>query len=92
AKREHRSADLLLMTPEPAIDLALLLRDAGWSEVRAGAFVIETGDAASQDVLPLFSQSSIRQQLTPVEVRDYDALVAGADVELLPLMMVAIGR
>ncbi|MGQ9827312.1 MAG: class I SAM-dependent methyltransferase [Roseiflexus sp.] len=92
AMRGHEVENLLLTTPEPAIDLALLLRDAGWSEVRAGAFVIETGDAASQDVLPLFSQSSIRQQLTPVEVRDYDALVAGADVELLPLMLVAIGR
>ncbi|MBO9325328.1 MAG: class I SAM-dependent methyltransferase [Roseiflexus sp.] len=91
AERERRGVDLLLTTPEPAADLAALLRDAGWREVRAGAFVIETGNEMSQRVLPLISQNDTRQ-LTQAEVREYDALVADADVELLPLMLVATGR
>ena len=92
AERERRRVDLLLTTPEPAVDLATLIQDAGWREVRAGAFVIETGDEMSQRVLPLISQNGARQQLTPARLREYDALVADADVELLPLMLAATGR
>lgn len=92
AKREHRSADLLLMTPEPAVDLATLIRDSGWREVRAGAFVLEAGDEMSQPVLPLIARNSAPQQLTPAGLREYDALVADADVELIPLMLVATGQ
>jgi len=91
AERERRRVDLLLTTPEPAADLATLIQDAGWREVRAGAFVIETGDEMSQRVLPLISQNGARQQLTPARLREYDALVADADMELLPLMLVATG-
>jgi ubiquinone/menaquinone biosynthesis C-methylase UbiE len=91
AERERRRVDLLLTTPEPAVDLATLIRDAGWREVRAGAFVIETADEMSRRVLPLISQNSARQQLTPARLREYDALVADADMELLPLMLVATG-
>jgi SAM-dependent methyltransferase len=92
AEREPGRADLLLTTPEPAADLATLIRDAGWCEVRAGAFVIETGDEMSQQVLPLISQNGARQLLTPAGLREYNALIADADVELLPLMLAATGR
>jgi SAM-dependent methyltransferase len=92
AEREPGRADLLLTTPEPAADLATLIRDAGWRDVRAGAFVIETGDEMSQQVLPLISQNGARQLLTPAGLREYNALIADADVELLPLMLAATGR
>jgi SAM-dependent methyltransferase len=81
----------LLTTSEPAADLGALLQETGWSEVRAGAFVIGVGGIANQPVSPLLTREAVQRYLTPTDVHDYEALVADADIELLPLMLTAVG-
>lgn len=89
--RVDASGDLLFTTPEPAADLGALLQETGWSEVRTGAFVIEANGVADQPVLPLLTREAAQRRLAPAGVREYDALVADADIELLPLILAAVG-
>ncbi len=85
------TGERLLTTPEPVADLVALLGETGWDAGRAGAFVIGTDDADAQPVLPLLTREAVQRRLAPASVREYDALVADADVELLPLILAAVG-
>jgi len=87
--RVGMSGELVLATPEPAADLAALLRETGWNDVRAGAFVIEADGADVRPALPLLVRESLQRHLTLAEVQEYDTIAASADVELLPLMLAA---
>ncbi|ABU59316.1 Methyltransferase type 11 [Roseiflexus castenholzii DSM 13941] len=89
-ERVEMPGSLLFATPEPAADLAALLRESGWSEVRTGAFAIEAGSDAPP-VLPLLTREVVERHLTPVEVQEYDTVVADAGIELLPLILAATG-
>lgn len=82
---------LLLTNPEIAADLAALLQESGWNEARTGAFVLEANDDSGQPVLPLLTREAVQRHLTPAKGREYDELVAQADLEILPLILAAVG-
>lgn len=86
------TTDYWLTMPDPVVDLATLVQETGWNDVRAGAFVLETEAASSQMALPLLTPAAMRQHLTPSDMREYDGIAAQSEPELLPLMLVVMGR
>ncbi len=83
------TTDYWLTMPDPVVNLATLVQETGWNDVRAGAFVLETG---SRQALPLLTPAAMRQHLTPSDMCEYNGIAAQSEPELLPLMLVVMGR